>query len=86
MLASLCHLHCCFKLLNFGAAMMDFRSRIAITFALLLQGFSRLGAALAFLDRHDEAISAYKKGLEIDPANATLRSGLQESRSALAKS
>jgi len=42
------------------------------------KGYSRLGAALSYLQRHDEALDAYKDGLKHDPDNAQLRTGCQE--------
>ncbi|XP_058947745.1 stress-induced-phosphoprotein 1-like [Pocillopora verrucosa] len=44
------------------------------------KGYSRLGAALSFLKRYDEAEKAYTKGLQLDPENAQLKSGLEEAR------
>ncbi|KAL9952289.1 hypothetical protein ACROYT_G039524 [Oculina patagonica] len=44
------------------------------------KGYSRLGAALSFLKRYDEAEKAYSKGLQLDPNNAQLKSGLEEAR------
>ncbi|KAI3943392.1 hypothetical protein MKW92_040923 [Papaver armeniacum] len=47
----------------------------------------RLGAAQIGLGNFDEAISAYKKGLEIDPNNEGLKSGLSDAQaSAMSKS
>ena len=43
-----------------------------------LEGYSRKGAALFGLKRLDEAIDAYKKGLELDPENAQLKDGLAD--------
>jgi len=42
------------------------------------KGYSRLGAALSYLQRHDEASEAYKDGLKHDPDNAQLKTGLEE--------
>lgn len=42
------------------------------------KGYSRQGAALAFLGRVDDAIAAYEKGLSIDPNNTQLRDSLTE--------
>ena len=42
------------------------------------QGYSRVGAALAFLKRYEEAITAYENGLKLDPNNDQLVSGLKE--------
>lgn len=44
------------------------------------KGYSRKGSALAYLGRYDESISAYEKGLQLDPNNAQLKSGLAEVR------
>ncbi|XP_047940883.1 malonyl-coenzyme:anthocyanin 5-O-glucoside-6'''-O-malonyltransferase-like [Salvia hispanica] len=40
------------------------------------KGYSRLGAAHMGLRRYADAASAYKKGLQIDPSNDALKSGL----------
>jgi len=42
------------------------------------KGYSRLGASLSYLERHDEALEAYKDGLKHDPENAQLKQGKQE--------
>jgi tetratricopeptide (TPR) repeat protein len=42
------------------------------------KGYSRKGSALAYLGQYEEAIAAYQKGLELDPNNAQLASGLLE--------
>lgn len=42
------------------------------------KGYSRKGAALAYLGRDDEAIEAYESGLKVDPNNAQLKEGLSE--------
>ncbi|KAJ7379800.1 Stress-induced-phosphoprotein 1 [Desmophyllum pertusum] len=44
------------------------------------KGYSRLGAALSFLKRHEEAEKVYTKGLQLDPNNAQLKSGLEEAK------
>ncbi|XP_011168268.1 stress-induced-phosphoprotein 1 [Solenopsis invicta] len=44
------------------------------------KGYSRKGSALAYLGRYDESIRAYEKGLQLDPSNSQLRSGLAEVR------
>lgn len=43
-----------------------------------LQGYSRVGAALAFLKRYEEAATAYQNGLKLDPNNDQLVNGLKE--------
>jgi len=42
------------------------------------KGYSRLGAALCYLNKYDDAVEAYKKGLTYDPENAQLKSGIEE--------
>ncbi|THG14679.1 hsp70-Hsp90 organizing protein 1 [Camellia sinensis] len=46
------------------------------------KAYSRLGAAHLGLRNYNEAISAYKKGLEIDPNNEALKYGLADAESA----
>ncbi|KAJ3052160.1 hypothetical protein HK097_006806 [Rhizophlyctis rosea] len=48
------------------------------------KGYSRVGAALYGLGRNEEAVEAYKKGLEIEPTNAVLKKGLQDAEDAVA--
>jgi len=47
------------------------------------KGYSRLGTALAYMQRFDEALEAYKDGLKYDPENAQLKAGVQETESKL---
>ncbi|MCH93281.1 heat shock protein STI-like [Trifolium medium] len=42
------------------------------------KGYSRLGAAHIGLSQFDDAFSAYKKGLEIDPNNEPLKSACKK--------
>ena len=42
------------------------------------KGYSRLGAALHGQGKLSESIEAYKKGLQIDPSNASLKKGLED--------
>lgn len=44
------------------------------------KGYSRKGSVLAYMKKYDEAIEAYKKGLEIDPNNSSLKEGIEEVR------
>lgn len=44
------------------------------------KGYSRKGAALAYLGRYPEAVAAYETGLRHDPSNAQLREGLTDCR------
>jgi len=47
------------------------------------RGYSRRATALHFLGRLEEARDGYKKALEMDPANATLKESLQQVEAAL---
>ena len=46
------------------------------------KGYSRKGAALYGLQKYDDAISVYEAGLALDPENALLKKGLEETREA----
>ena len=48
------------------------------------KGYSRKGAALHGLNRLDEAMQAYKKGLEFDPENILLKRGVSDIQAAQA--
>lgn len=48
------------------------------------KGYSRLGAAYQGLGRYDDAVSAYGRGLEVDPGNEALKSGLADAQQAAA--
>jgi len=45
------------------------------------KGYSRKGSALAYLNRIEESIEAYEKGLMLDPTNEQIKTSLQEVRS-----
>lgn len=47
------------------------------------KGFSRKGAALTYLGRHQEAIDCYQEGLKCDPNNQQLAEGLVEAKKLL---
>ncbi|KAJ3353854.1 Hsp90 cochaperone [Entophlyctis luteolus] len=47
------------------------------------KGYSRKGAALHGLGNYKGAVEAYKKGLELEPANAAMKKSLQEAESLL---
>lgn len=42
------------------------------------KGYSRKGAALAYLKRYDDALNAYTEGLKYDPNNQQLKEGINE--------
>lgn len=42
------------------------------------KGYGRLGAALAYLGKDEEAMKAYEDGIKYDPNNAQLKTGLDE--------
>ena len=44
----------------------------------LLQGYSRVGTALTYLERFSDAEEMYRKGLKLDPKNELLTKGLEE--------
>lgn len=44
------------------------------------KGYSRLGAAHVGLHEYADAVAAYEKGLELDPANEGLKSGLADTK------
>ncbi|XP_057375057.1 stress-induced-phosphoprotein 1-like isoform X2 [Daphnia carinata] len=48
-----------------------------------VKGYSRKGAALAYLGRDGEAQTAYEEGLKYEPNNEQLKEGLQEVRAKL---
>ena len=48
------------------------------------KGYSRLGAAHHGLRQYEEAAAAYRRGLELDPSNEQLKSGLEDAESARA--
>ncbi|CAH0581632.1 unnamed protein product [Chrysodeixis includens] len=62
---------------NYTAALADADQTIALN-PTWSKGYSRKGSALAYLGRHEEAIAAYEKGLELEPGNEQLASGLAE--------
>jgi small glutamine-rich tetratricopeptide repeat-containing protein alpha len=50
------------------------------------KAYSRLGHALFSSGRYEEAVEAYEKGVEVDPSNALMKSGLETARQHAAKS
>lgn len=64
---------------NFTAALEDANQTIVLN-PTWSKGYSRKGSALAYLGRHDEAIQAYEKGLELEPGNEQLAAGLAETK------
>ncbi|KAG6451944.1 hypothetical protein O3G_MSEX007375 [Manduca sexta] len=62
---------------NYTAALKDAEQTVAIN-PTWSKGYSRMGSALAFLGRREEAIAAYEKGLELEPSNHQLAESLKE--------
>ncbi|XP_045768241.1 stress-induced-phosphoprotein 1 [Maniola jurtina] len=62
---------------NYHAALEDADKTVLLN-PTWSKGYSRKGSALAYLGRHEEAIAAYEKGLELEPGNTQLASGLAE--------
>lgn len=54
-------------------------------FFSLLQGYSRKGAALAYLKRYEDALNAYREGLKLDPNNQQLKEGIKEVQSQMSQ-
>lgn len=50
-----------------------------------VKGYGRLGAAHLGLGQTDMAVASYKKGLDIDPTNDALKSGLADAEAAAAR-
>ncbi|GFP81789.1 hsp70-hsp90 organizing protein 1 [Phtheirospermum japonicum] len=50
------------------------------------KGYSRLGAAHLGFHNYNDAVYSYKKGLDIDPTNEALKSGLADAEAASARS
>lgn len=65
---------------NYEASLEDAEKTVALN-PTWGKGFSRKGSALSFLGRYDEAISVFEQGLELDPTNEQLQTGLREVRS-----
>ncbi|OIW10821.1 hypothetical protein TanjilG_27767 [Lupinus angustifolius] len=68
---------------NYTEALTDAKKTVELK-ADWSKGYSRLGAAHIGLGQHSDAVSAYKKGLEIDPNNDALKSGLADAQAATA--
>lgn len=62
---------------NYAAALEDANKCVSIN-PSWSKGYSRKGSALAYLGDHEESIAAYEKGLELEPGNQQLASGLAE--------
>lgn len=65
------------KAANYEAALEDANTTVSLN-PTWSKGYSRQGSALAYLGRQEEAISAYQKGLDLEPGNQQLASGLAE--------
>lgn len=64
---------------NYLAALEDANKTVSLN-PTWSKGYSRKGSALAYLGRFEEAIAAYEKGLELEPGNQQLATGLAEVR------
>ncbi|XP_068632473.1 stress-induced-phosphoprotein 1 [Battus philenor] len=64
---------------NYEAALEDANKTVLLN-PSWSKGYSRKGSALAYLGRHEEAIAVYEKGLELEPGNQQLVTGLAEVR------
>lgn len=64
---------------NYAAALEDANKTVSLN-STWSKGYSRKGSALAYLGKYDEAIATYEKGLELEPGNQQLASGLAEVR------
>jgi stress-induced-phosphoprotein 1 len=67
---------------NYQAALDDAEKTVALK-PDWPKGYGRKGAALQFLGRLEQAEGAYKKGLELDPANEQLKGGLEQCQAAM---
>lgn len=68
---------------DFSAALEDAKKVVEIK-ADWPKGYSRLGAAYSGLREWDESITAYEKGIELDPSNQQMAESLEDSRRAAA--
>lgn len=64
---------------NYASALEDANQTVSIN-PSWSKGYSRKGSALAYLGKLNDAIAAYEKGLELEPNNQQLASGLAEVR------
>lgn len=62
---------------NYAAALEDANQTVSIN-PSWSKGYSRKGSALAYLGKLNDAVAAYEKGLELEPGNQQLASGLAE--------
>ncbi|XP_074268495.1 hsp70-Hsp90 organizing protein 2-like [Silene latifolia] len=67
---------------NFSAALSDAEKTVSLK-PDWAKGYSRLGSAHLGLRHVPEAIEAYTKGLDIDPNNEALKTGLEDAKRAL---
>ncbi|KAH9255704.1 hypothetical protein BASA81_006098 [Batrachochytrium salamandrivorans] len=62
------------QLTDFAGALEDAKKCVELD-GSWAKGYSRLGAAYAALNKHDESLAAYTQGLTLDPSNAALAQG-----------
>lgn len=65
------------KASNYAAALEDANKTVSLN-PSWSKGYSRKGSALAYLGKYEDAIAAYERGLELEPGNQQLASGLAE--------
>ncbi|RWW36943.1 hypothetical protein BHE74_00057995, partial [Ensete ventricosum] len=73
------------SLQRYEAALADARKTVELK-PDWAKGYGRLGAAHLGLGDAGQAVSAYEKGLELDPANEALKVGLTDARATAARS
>lgn len=69
---------------NFDAALEDAEKCVSLK-PDWAKGYSRLGGALYGKQDWDACVNAYKQGLEVDPNNALLQSGLKDAEAEMNK-
>ncbi|KAG6481691.1 hypothetical protein ZIOFF_058310 [Zingiber officinale] len=69
---------------KYDAALSDARKTVDLK-PDWAKGYGRLGAAYLGLGDAEQAVAAYEKGLELDPASEALKSGLADARAASAR-
>ena len=55
----------------------------SVDFFFYIQGWTRKGTALSYLNRYEEAKIAFEEGLKLEPENETCKNGLADAESYL---